>query len=104
MNYVFLCEFEELWAPVRDAASQGGGVHGNAILSRWDMSNTRVVHHTCGTNMVYEARFPHAKATVCIASRAHGDAFGKTPMRFAQHKCDPQPMPDAEVSELLKGC
>lgn len=45
MNYVFLCEFEELWSPVRDAASQGGGVHGNAILSRFDMSDSRVIQH-----------------------------------------------------------
>ena len=45
MNYVFLCEFEELRSPLRDAASQGGGVHGNAILSRFDMSDARVIQH-----------------------------------------------------------
>ena len=33
-QYVFLCEFEELWSPLRDADAQGGGVHGNAILSK----------------------------------------------------------------------
>lgn len=49
MNYVFLCEFEELRSPLRDAASQGGGVHGNAILSRFNMSNARVIQHRCGT-------------------------------------------------------
>lgn len=34
MQYAFLCEFEELWSPVREADAQGGGVHGNAILSK----------------------------------------------------------------------
>ncbi|CAL5222550.1 g4930 [Coccomyxa viridis] len=45
MNHTFLCEFEELHSPVRDARSQGGGVHGNAILSRYDMSNSRAIEH-----------------------------------------------------------
>ena len=48
MRYVFLCEFEELRSPLRDASSQGGGVHGNAILSRFDMSDARVIQHRCG--------------------------------------------------------
>ncbi len=48
MNYVFLCEFEELRSPLRDASSQGGGVHGNAILSRYDVSHARVIQHRCG--------------------------------------------------------
>ncbi|CAK0749136.1 hypothetical protein CVIRNUC_001887 [Coccomyxa viridis] len=47
MNYAFLCEFEELHSPVRDARSQGGGVHGNAILSRFDMSDCRAIEHRC---------------------------------------------------------
>jgi hypothetical protein len=45
---VLLCEFEELRSPLRDAASQGGGVHGNAILSRFDMSDARVIQHRRG--------------------------------------------------------
>mmetsp|Transcript_8371 Transcript_8371/g.25104 ORF Transcript_8371/g.25104 Transcript_8371/m.25104 type:complete len:379 (+) Transcript_8371:2625-3761(+) len=45
LQYVFLCEFEELWSPLRDQASQGGGVHGNAILSRFDIMDVRVVQH-----------------------------------------------------------
>ena len=49
MNYVFLCEFEELRSPLRDTSSQGGGVHGNAILSRFDMSDARVIQHRCET-------------------------------------------------------
>jgi hypothetical protein len=34
LNYIFVCEFQELHSPLRDARSQGGGVHGNAILSK----------------------------------------------------------------------
>lgn len=49
MRYVFLCEFEELRSPLRDTSSQGGGVHGNAILSRFDMSDARVIQHRCGS-------------------------------------------------------
>lgn len=30
LNGLFACEFEELRSPMRDARSQGGGVHGNA--------------------------------------------------------------------------
>lgn len=98
LNYVFLCEFEELHSPLRTAEAQvgtaltvsrlaarkvqvriltrdssllldpaselspamsnnidkataawahtqGGGVHGNAILSKFDISNVRAVEH-----------------------------------------------------------
>lgn len=92
LNYVFLCEFEELRSPLRDARSQasrrrapagtqtpvcvlhrcgachacrrhdgcrpspaathcptvalqGGGVHGNAILSKFDFADVAVVPH-----------------------------------------------------------
>lgn len=36
-----MCEFEELHSPLREPSSQGGGVHGNAILSKFDMSEVR---------------------------------------------------------------
>ena len=45
---VFICEFEELHSPLRDATTQGGGVHGNAILSKYDMTDFSVVEHTVG--------------------------------------------------------
>lgn len=45
LNYAFFCEFEELRSPLRDARSQGGGVHGNAILSKWPFSELAVVRH-----------------------------------------------------------
>lgn len=45
LNYVFLSEFEELHSPLRDALTQGGGVHGNAILSKFDIPEAAVVPH-----------------------------------------------------------
>lgn len=45
LNYVFFCEFEELHSPLRSPALQGGGVHGNALLSKFDMTDARLVHH-----------------------------------------------------------
>ncbi|KAI8092145.1 uncharacterized protein B0P05DRAFT_524926 [Gilbertella persicaria] len=40
----FLCEFEELDSPIRRLRDQGGGVHGNAILSKHDI-DFRVLKH-----------------------------------------------------------
>ncbi|GAB4817239.1 hypothetical protein N2152v2_004285 [Parachlorella kessleri] len=45
LNYLFLCEFEELHSPLRDAKSQGGGVHGNAILTKFDVLEHGIVEH-----------------------------------------------------------
>ncbi len=45
MSYVFFCEFEELHSPVRTPELQGGGVHGNAILSRFPLADATVVPH-----------------------------------------------------------
>ncbi|KAI8992245.1 hypothetical protein BDB01DRAFT_777647 [Pilobolus umbonatus] len=40
----FLCEFEELDSPLRSIRDAGGGLHGNAILSKHDV-DFRVLHH-----------------------------------------------------------
>eukprot|EP00727_Mastigamoeba_balamuthi_P009470 m51a1_g5145 hypothetical protein (322) ;mRNA; r:32725-33978 len=45
MRYAFVREFEELRSPLRDAATQGGGFHGNAILSRYDLADVRAFRH-----------------------------------------------------------
>ncbi|KAL4858574.1 hypothetical protein ACK3TF_001528 [Chlorella vulgaris] len=42
LDYVFLSEFEEIHSPLRDAATQGGGMHGNAILSKFTISEAAV--------------------------------------------------------------
>ena len=42
------CVPEHVEAECRHGAMQGGGVHGNAILSRFDMSDCRAIEHRCG--------------------------------------------------------
>lgn len=44
MKCAFYVEFEELRSPLRSPQAQGGGVHGNAILSRYDFSPYVVSH------------------------------------------------------------
>lgn len=64
LSYAFVCEFEELHSPVRTPETQGGGVHGNAILSKFDIVNVRAVEHTTHPvdwNLPPAAQ-PHAKA------------------------------------------
>jgi len=46
MHYVFVVEFEELYSKKRSARLQGGGVHGNAILSRYPLRDCRLIRHT----------------------------------------------------------
>ncbi|GIL87753.1 hypothetical protein Vretimale_13082 [Volvox reticuliferus] len=45
LSYAFVCEFEELHSPLRSADTQGGGVHGNAILSKYDITDVRAIEH-----------------------------------------------------------
>lgn len=56
MSYVFVSEFEELHSPVRAPALQGGGVHGNAILSRFPLMDATVVPHRCGVLQIHVSR------------------------------------------------
>uniref|UniRef100_A0A1D2A2B6 Endonuclease/exonuclease/phosphatase domain-containing protein n=1 Tax=Auxenochlorella protothecoides TaxID=3075 RepID=A0A1D2A2B6_AUXPR len=46
LNYAFFCEFEELRSPLRTPELQGGGVHGNAILSKFDILDLGLVQHS----------------------------------------------------------
>ncbi|WIA35111.1 hypothetical protein OEZ86_003596 [Tetradesmus obliquus] len=46
LNYLFVCEFDELHSELRNARSQGGGVHGNAILSKFDFGGWDVLEHS----------------------------------------------------------
>jgi len=46
MGYAFTPEFKELRSPVRSERDQGGGLHGNAIFSRFPFKNARVIKHT----------------------------------------------------------
>lgn len=44
MKCAFNAEFEELASPLRSPESQGGGLHGNAILSKYDFQPYIVAH------------------------------------------------------------
>lgn len=46
MHYFFVSEFTELDDPIREAHCTGGGCHGNAILSRYELRNCEVIPHT----------------------------------------------------------
>jgi endonuclease/exonuclease/phosphatase family metal-dependent hydrolase len=45
MNYIFVCEFVELHHKMRSDRDQGGGVHGNALLSKFDFGQARSIAH-----------------------------------------------------------
>lgn len=45
LNYVFLSEFEEIRSPLRSPLLQGGGVHGNAILTKFNISDVESFPH-----------------------------------------------------------
>lgn len=45
LNYVFLSEFVEIKSPARSSDLQGGGVHGNAILTKFNIIDVDVVRH-----------------------------------------------------------
>ena len=47
MHLTFLPEFAERRAARRAPRDQGGGVHGNAILSKFDVLEAAVVEHRC---------------------------------------------------------
>lgn len=46
MRCLFVAEFEELWSrELRRPQTQGGGVHGNAILTWWDVERVDIIDH-----------------------------------------------------------
>ena len=44
--YAFVAEFEELHSPLRTPETQGGGVHGQALLSRFPLVDVRAIVHS----------------------------------------------------------
>ncbi|ORZ15909.1 hypothetical protein BCR42DRAFT_416129 [Absidia repens] len=45
MKGVFVCEFWELDDPIREDRDAGGGFHGNAILTKYDIADIRILNH-----------------------------------------------------------
>ena len=50
MRCIFVPEFEELHSPLRSARNQGGGGHGNAIFTWWDVEAAEVIAHSAEFN------------------------------------------------------
>mmetsp|Transcript_34770 Transcript_34770/g.62574 ORF Transcript_34770/g.62574 Transcript_34770/m.62574 type:complete len:358 (+) Transcript_34770:254-1327(+) len=46
MSYAVVVEFQELHSPIRSCDAQGGGYHGNAILSKFEIRDPRAVEHS----------------------------------------------------------
>jgi endonuclease/exonuclease/phosphatase family metal-dependent hydrolase len=46
LSCAFVAEFVELHSPLRTAATQGGGVHGQALLSRYALRDCRALKHS----------------------------------------------------------
>eukprot|EP00879_Flechtneria_rotunda_P021920 GHRR01023115.1.p1 GENE.GHRR01023115.1~~GHRR01023115.1.p1 ORF type:complete len:386 (+),score=77.62 GHRR01023115.1:698-1855(+) len=64
LSYIFICEFVELFSDLRNARSQGGGVHGNAILSKYPITSYSIIehsHHPIDWNALPESQ-PHPLA------------------------------------------
>eukprot|EP00029_Vermamoeba_vermiformis_P013485 TRINITY_DN8403_c0_g1_i1.p1 TRINITY_DN8403_c0_g1~~TRINITY_DN8403_c0_g1_i1.p1 ORF type:complete len:394 (+),score=96.88 TRINITY_DN8403_c0_g1_i1:2-1183(+) len=45
LNYVFVCEFIEIHSPLRPPRTQGGGIHGNGLLTKFDITSHFSVDH-----------------------------------------------------------
>jgi endonuclease/exonuclease/phosphatase family metal-dependent hydrolase len=45
LNYVFVCEFVEIHSPIRPPRTQGGGIHGNGLLTKFDISSHFSIDH-----------------------------------------------------------
>lgn len=46
MKCIFLCEFEEFYSEkLRNRRTQGGGVHGNGIMTWWDVEKIEIIDH-----------------------------------------------------------
>ncbi|KAJ1657796.1 hypothetical protein IWQ61_002853 [Dispira simplex] len=70
-NGGFVAEFEELHSPLRDTLTQGGGFHGNAVFSKFDMDLRAIVHQYQPVNWEKEGikfREPRRGGRVTLAA------------------------------------
>lgn len=68
MNCAFVVEFDEHHSPKRSKRTQGGGLHGNAILSRYEMKPFVVPHSHHPVNWARDGRK--------IGEPRHGERIG----------------------------
>lgn len=71
LNYIFLCEFIEVYSKLRSKQNQGGGIHGNAILTTFNIQQINVIKHQQHydwLNNGHELGEPRVgeRATLCI--------------------------------------
>ena len=124
MNYVFVCEFNELYSPLRPALTQGGGVHGNGILSRFSHCHTDTVSHAASfdwPNRGHEKKEPRTGSRFSVATEvqlpegpllvysAHFEVFAGIHARVAswkeivadaesrRHRTKPSPTPEHQI-------
>jgi hypothetical protein len=88
MKLAFVTEFVEIHSPLRSADTQGGGVHGNAILSRFDF-DPYVFSHT-HQPIVWEAEGgsrnePRRGERVVLAADVHIPGIGSPVLFYSLH-------------------
>ena len=115
MNYFFACEFEvltltmhedrgvdfttcprcqadmtsqELYSPLRTPRDQGGGIHGNAILSRFDFATTGYLWPILTSSATHCMPLPHASAL--SAQRLPPDFLVLDSSSLSRRPCRPQ--------------
>eukprot|EP01025_Chloroclados_australasicus_P001817 TRINITY_DN10440_c1_g1_i3.p3 TRINITY_DN10440_c1_g1~~TRINITY_DN10440_c1_g1_i3.p3 ORF type:complete len:281 (-),score=41.80 TRINITY_DN10440_c1_g1_i3:1003-1845(-) len=79
LNYVFVCEFEEIHSNLRSPLSQGGGVHGNAIMTKFNLTNAHAVLHEHDPVNWENPTHPYAKLEPRKGRRATMAATVQTP-------------------------
>jgi endonuclease/exonuclease/phosphatase family metal-dependent hydrolase len=86
MNAHFVAEFKELYSPLRPADCQGGGVHGNALLSRFEHAAVSVVPHAESFSWAEKG---HHKREPRLGGRFSIAADVLIPTRQLRHKNKP---------------
>ena len=91
MSYAFVAEFTEEHSPLRTRETQGGGVHGQAVLSRYPLCDVRaVVHSHQPVDWDAEGCVPAAlwkQAVVLTSWRAQGGTEGAAAGQARRARC-----------------
>jgi endonuclease/exonuclease/phosphatase family metal-dependent hydrolase len=88
MKCAFVAEFEEFHSPLRKPHLQGGGVHGNAILSRFDFEPRSWPHHHQPVDWDREGPLigePRRGARVVLAADIHVPGLDSPVLCYSLH-------------------
>ncbi|KAL7749483.1 hypothetical protein RI367_005037 [Sorochytrium milnesiophthora] len=97
MKCIFVCEFIEIKSSVRRTRDQGGGYHGNAVLSRFDFTARVVPHLHQAFNWERDGmskREPRVGSRYTLAAEVHVPGFHS-------RSATPSSSPDMEVDKIL---